>query len=94
LALPQRLILARDLEQTSLSTWSYIPGMILIIAIAVRPVMVLPPGLVFVPNLGSAAGLVASRFFHSISAFNNWPDFALHPDSLSAMVGNPICHLV
>jgi trk system potassium uptake protein TrkH len=47
--------------------------------------------LVFVPEYGWNG--VWQAVFHSISAFNN-AGFALHPDSLSQWVGNPVVNIV
>ncbi|MFG6540601.1 TrkH family potassium uptake protein, partial [Sulfitobacter sp. M22298] len=91
IGMPQRLILREDLNQTSLSNLSYIARMILIIAVACEAVGAALLALVFVPEFGWAG--LWEAIFHSISAFNN-AGFALHPDSLSKWVGNPIINLV
>lgn len=89
--LPQRLILREDLNQTSLSNLTYIARMILVIALACEAVGALLLAIVFVPQFGWNG--LWQAVFHSISAFNN-AGFALHPDSLSQWVGNPIINLV
>lgn len=91
IGMPQRLILREDLNQTSLSNLSYIARMILIIAVSCEAVGAALLALVFVPEFGWAG--LWEAVFHSISAFNN-AGFALHPDSLSHWVGNPIINLV
>lgn len=89
--MPQRLILREDLNQTSLSNLTYIARMILIIALACEAVGALLLAVVFVPQYGWNG--LWQAVFHSISAFNN-AGFALHPDSLSQWVGNPIINTV
>ncbi len=89
--LPQRLILREDLNQTSLSNLTYIARMILVIALACEAVGAVLLAIVFVPQFGWNG--LWQAVFHSISAFNN-AGFALHPDSLSQWVGNPIINLV
>jgi len=89
--MPQRLVLREDLNQTSLSNLTYIARMILIIAVACEAISASQLALVFVPEFGWSG--LWQAMFHSISAFNN-AGFALHPDSLSQWVGNPIINLV
>lgn len=89
--LPQRLILREDLNQTSLSNLTSIARMILVIALACEAVGAVFLAIVFVPQFGWSG--LWQAVFHSISAFNN-AGFALHPDSLSQWVGNPIINLV
>jgi len=89
--MPQRLILREDLNQTSLSNLTYIARMILVIALACETVGAALLALIFVPELGWIG--LWHAVFHSVSAFNN-AGFALHPDSLSQWVGNPIVNLV
>ena len=89
--LPQRLILREDLNQTSLSNLTSIARMILVIALACEAVGAVLLAIVFVPQFGWSG--LWQAVFHSISAFNN-AGFALHPDSLSQWVGNPIINLV
>lgn len=91
IGMPQRLILREDLNQTSLSNLSYIARMILKIAVACETVGAVMLAIVFVPEFGWNG--LWQAVFHSISAFNN-AGFALHPDSLSQWVGNPIVNLV
>lgn len=91
IGMPQRLILREDLNQTSLSNLSYIARMILIIALACETVGAAMLAIVFVPQFGWNG--LWQAVFHSISAFNN-AGFALHHDSLSQWVGNPIVNLV
>ncbi|WP_417248712.1 TrkH family potassium uptake protein [Celeribacter sp.] len=89
--MPQRLILREDLNQTSLSNLTYIARMILVIALACETVGATLLALIFVPEFGWTG--LWQAVFHSVSAFNN-AGFALHPDSLSQWVGNPIINLV
>ena len=89
--MPQRLVLREDLNQTSLSNLTYIARMILIIAAACEAIGAALLALVFVPEFGWSG--LWQAIFHFISAFNN-AGFALHPDSLSQWVGNPIINLV
>ncbi|WP_170845890.1 TrkH family potassium uptake protein [Celeribacter halophilus] len=89
--MPQRLILREDLNQTSLSNLTYIARMILVIALACETIGAALLALIFVPEFGWTG--LWQAVFHSISAFNN-AGFALHPDSLSQWVGNPIVNLV
>ncbi|RPE67242.1 trk system potassium uptake protein TrkH [Pacificibacter maritimus] len=89
--MPQRLILREDLNQTSLSNLTYIARMILVIALACETVGAALLALTFVPEFGWTG--LWQAVFHSVSAFNN-AGFALHPDSLSQWVGNPIVNLV
>jgi trk system potassium uptake protein TrkH len=89
--MPQRLMLREDLNQTSMSNLTYIARLILVIALACETVGAALLALIFVPEFGWAG--LWQAVFHSISAFNN-AGFALHPDSLSQWVGNPIVNLV
>ncbi|MBU2934891.1 TrkH family potassium uptake protein [Pacificibacter marinus] len=89
--MPQRLILREDLNQTSLSNLTYIARMILVIALACETAGAALLALIFVPEFGWTG--LWQAVFHSVSAFNN-AGFALHPDSLSQWVGNPIVNLV
>ncbi|WP_299281299.1 potassium transporter TrkG [uncultured Tateyamaria sp.] len=89
--MPQRLILREDLNQTSISNLTYLARIILVIALICEAVGALILAFVFVPEFGWNG--VWQAIFHSISAFNN-AGFALHSDSLSAWVGNPIVNLV
>ncbi|MCV2892107.1 TrkH family potassium uptake protein [Lentibacter sp. XHP0401] len=89
--MPQRLILREDLNQTSLSKLTYLARIILVIALVCEAIGAALLALVFVPEFGWSG--VWQAIFHSISAFNN-AGFALHSDSLSQWVGNPIINIV
>ncbi|UWQ94796.1 TrkH family potassium uptake protein [Rhodobacteraceae bacterium M385] len=89
--MPQRLILREDLSQTSLSNLTYLARIVFKIALVCEAVGAAFLALVFVPEYGWQGLWQAA--FHSISAFNN-AGFALHPDSLSQWVGNPIINIV
>ncbi len=89
--MPQRLILREDLNQTSLSNLIYLARIILIIALICEVFGAIFLTFVFVPEFGWNG--VWQAVFHSISAFNN-AGFALHPDSLSQWVGNPVINIV
>lgn len=88
--MPQRLILREDLNQTSISNLTVLVRIILVIALISQTIGAAILALVFVPQYGWNG--VWQAVFHSISAFNN-AGFALHPDSLSQWVGNPIVNL-
>lgn len=89
--MPQRLILREDLNQTSLSNLTYLSRIIMIVALICEAIGALLLAFVFVPQFGLQG--IWQAVFHSISAFNN-AGFALHPDSLSQWVGNPIVNIV
>lgn len=89
--LPQRLILREDLNQTSVSNLTVLVRIILIVALTCEALGALLLGFVFVPEYGWNG--VWQAVFHAVSAFNN-AGFALHPDSLSQWVGNPLVNLV
>lgn len=89
--MPQRLILREDLNQTSLSNLTYLARIILIIALVCEAIGAALLAFVFVPEYGWYG--VWQAIFHSVSAFNN-AGFALHPDSLSQWVGNPMVNIV
>ncbi|WP_184568199.1 TrkH family potassium uptake protein [Sulfitobacter undariae] len=89
--MPQRLILREDLNQTSLSNLTYLARIILIIALVCEALGAVALMFVFVPEFGWNG--IWQAVFHSISAFNN-AGFALHPDSLSRWVGNPVVNVV
>ena len=89
--MPQRLILREDLNQTSLSNLTYLAKIILIIAVVCEGIGALCLAFVFVPQFGWNG--IWQAVFHSVSAFNN-AGFALHPDSLSQWVGNPVINIV
>ena len=89
--MPQRLILREDLNQTSLSNLTYLSRIILVIALVCEATGALLLALVFVPEFGWNG--LWQAVFHSVSAFNN-AGFALHPDSLSRWVGNPLVNIV
>lgn len=89
--MPQRLILREDLNQTSLSNLTYLARIILVIALVCEAIGAALLALVFVPEFGWNG--VWQAIFHSISAFNN-AGFALHADSLSEWVGNPMVNIV
>ncbi|WP_417476080.1 TrkH family potassium uptake protein [Leisingera sp.] len=89
--MPQRLILREDLNQTSLSNLTYLARIIFLIALVCEAIGAALLSLVFVPEFGWHG--VWQAIFHSISAFNN-AGFALHPDSLSQWIGNPIVNIV
>ncbi|MBF9043796.1 Ktr system potassium transporter B [Rhodobacterales bacterium HKCCE4037] len=88
--MPQRMVLREEVNQTSLSNLTVLVRIILVIALVCQTVGALLLALVFVPQYGW--GGVWQAVFHSISAFNN-AGFALHPDSLSQWVGNPIVNI-
>ncbi|MEM5477631.1 potassium transporter TrkG [Pacificibacter sp. AS14] len=89
--MPQRLILREDLNQTSLSNLTYLARIIFMIALVCEASGAALLAFVFVPEFGW--GGIWQAIFHSISAFNN-AGFALHPDSLSHWVGNPMVNIV
>lgn len=89
--MPQRLILREDLNQTSISNLTVLVRIILIVALTCEAVGALLMCFVFVPEYGWNG--VWQAVFHSVSAFNN-AGFALHGDSLSRWVGNPLVNLV
>lgn len=89
--MPQRLILREDLNQTSLSNLTYLARIIFIIALVCEAIGAAALAVVFVPEFGWNG--VWQAVFHSVSAFNN-AGFALHPDSLSQWVGNPVVNIV
>lgn len=89
--MPQRMILREDLNQTSLSNLTYLARIILVIALVCEVVGAVFLGIVFVPEYGWNG--VWQALFHSVSAFNN-AGFALHPDSLSGWVGDPVVNIV
>jgi trk system potassium uptake protein TrkH len=91
IGMPQRLILREDLNQTSLSNLTVLVRVIFFVALICEVIGALLLAMVFVPEYGSDG--IWQAIFHSISAFNN-AGFALHPDSLSQWVGNPIINLV
>ncbi|MEC3860781.1 potassium transporter TrkG [Mesobacterium sp. TK19101] len=89
--MPQRLILREDLNQTSLSNLTVLVRIIFTVALICQAVGALLLCLVFVPQFGWNG--IWQAVFHSVSAFNN-AGFALHPDSLSHWVGDPVVNLV
>ncbi|MBT0959049.1 Ktr system potassium transporter B [Alphaproteobacteria bacterium KMM 3653] len=89
--MPQRLILREDLNQTSLANLAFLARLILIVALVCEGIGALLLAVVFVPAYGW--GGIWQAIFHSVSAFNN-AGFALHPDSLSQWVGNPLVNIV
>ena len=89
--MPQQLILREDLNQTSISNLAVLVRIILIIALISEGIGALLLSIVFVPQYGWNG--IWQAVFHSVSAFNN-AGFALHPDSLSQWVGNPIVNIV
>lgn len=89
--MPQRLILREDLNQTSLSNLTVLVRVILFIAIICQTIGAVLLAFVFVPQYGWSG--IWQAVFHSISAFNN-AGFALHPDSLSQWVGDPLVNIV
>lgn len=88
--MPQRLILREDLNQTSLSNLIVLVRIILVIAVVCQGIGAFFLAFVFVPQFGWNG--IWQAVFHSVSAFNN-AGFALHPDSLSQWVGNPIVNI-
>lgn len=88
--MPQRLILREDLNQTSISNLFVLVRVILVVALVCQAVGAAILATVFVPQYGWNG--VWQAVFHAVSAFNN-AGFALHPDSLSQWVGNPIINL-
>ncbi|SEK17473.1 TrkH family potassium uptake protein [Pacificibacter marinus] len=89
--MPQRLILREDLNQTSLSNLTYLARIIFVVALMCEACGAALLAFVFVPEFGWAG--IWQAIFHSVSAFNN-AGFALHADSLSQWVGNPIINIV
>ena len=89
--MPQRLILREEVNQTSLHNLTALVRIILIIAVICQVAGALLLAFVFVPQYGWSG--IWQAIFHSISAFNN-AGFALHPDSLSQWVGNPVINIV
>lgn len=89
--MPQRLILREDLNQTSLSNITVLTGIILKVALICEAAGAVLLAFVFVPEFGWNG--LWQAVFHSVSAFNN-AGFALHPDSLTRWVGNPVVNLV
>ena len=88
--MPQRLILREDLNQTSLSNLTVLVRIIVVVALVCEAVGALILCVVFVPQYGWNG--VWQAVFHSVSAFNN-AGFALHPDSLSQWVGDPVVNI-
>ena len=89
--MPQRMILREDLNQTSLYNLTVLARIILYVALGCEAVGALLLATVFVPEYGWNG--IWQAVFHSVSAFNN-AGFALHPDSLSQWVGNPVVNIV
>lgn len=89
--MPQRLILREDLNQTSISNLTVLVRVIIVVALLCEAVGAVLLAFVFVPEYGWNG--IWQAIFHAISAFNN-AGFALHPDSLSQWVGNPVINLV
>lgn len=89
--MPQRLMLREDLNQTSVSNLTVLVRIIMTIALISQAVGAVLLAFVFVPEYGWNG--IWQAVFHSISAFNN-AGFALHSDSLSQWVGNPLVNLV
>lgn len=89
--MPQRLVLREDLNQTSASNLTYLARIIILIALLCEAIGAVCLAFVFVPEFGWNG--VWQAVFHSISAFNN-AGFALHSDSLSSWVGDPVVNLV
>ncbi|MBF9030914.1 Ktr system potassium transporter B [Rhodobacterales bacterium HKCCE3408] len=89
--MPQRLILREDLNQTSMSNLVVLVRIILAASVVCQVAGAAVLAIVFVPEYGWNG--IWQAVFHSISAFNN-AGFALHPDSLSQWVGDPIVNLV
>lgn len=89
--MPQRLILREDLNQTSMHNLFVLVRIIAVVAFVCQAIGTLLLMFVFVPAYGWSG--IWQAVFHSISAFNN-AGFALHDDSLSQWVGNPLINLV
>lgn len=89
--MPQRMVLREEVNQTSLSNLTVLVRIILVIAVVCQTIGALLLAFVFVPQYGWNG--LWQAVFHSISAFNN-AGFALHPDSLSQWVGNPVVNIV
>jgi len=89
--MPQRLILREEVNQTSLSNLIVLARIILVIALVCQTIGAILLAFVFVPEYGWNG--VWQAVFHSVSAFNN-AGFALHPDSLTQWVGNPVINIV
>lgn len=89
--MPHRLILREDLNQTSLANLTYLAKIILVIALICEGIGAVCLMFVFVPQFGWNG--IWQAVFHSISSFNN-AGFALHPDSLSQWVGDPVVNIV
>lgn len=88
--MPQRMILREEINQTSLSNLMVLVKIILVIVLICEAVGALLLAFVFVPQYGWSG--IWQAVFHSVSAFNN-AGFALHPDSLSQWVGNPVVNI-
>lgn len=88
--MPQRLILREEVNQTSLSNLTVLVRIIIVIALICELIGAIFLAFVFVPEFGWNG--IWQAVFHSISAFNN-AGFALHSDSLSQWVGNPIINI-
>lgn len=88
--MPQRMILREEINQTSLSNLMVLVKIILVIVLICEAVGALLLAFVFVPQYGWNG--IWQAVFHSVSAFNN-AGFALHPDSLSQWVGNPVVNI-
>lgn len=89
--MPQRMILREEVNQTSLSNLTVLVRIILIITLICQTIGAILLAFVFIPQYGWNG--IWQAIFHSISAFNN-AGFALHPDSLSQWVGNPVINIV
>ncbi|KIN72909.1 TrkH family potassium uptake protein [Sulfitobacter guttiformis] len=89
--MPQRLILREEVNQTSISNLMVLVRIILVIALICQTIGAVALAFVFVPQYGWNG--IWQAVFHSVSAFNN-AGFALHADSLSQWVGNPVVNMV
>lgn len=87
----QRLALREDLNQTSLSNLIVLAKIVFSVAICCQIAGAIALSLVFVPEFGWNG--VWQAVFHSVSAFNN-AGFALHPDSLTRWVDDPVVNIV
>jgi trk system potassium uptake protein len=91
LGLRQQIVLREALNQTSLGDLMRLVRILLLISLSMEGIALLVLSTQFVPEYGTWDGLYYSLFY-AISAFNS-AGFALHPDSLSSYVGNPVINL-
>lgn len=90
-AMPQRMVLQKELGETSLSELGRLVRVVIIVAILCEAVGAIILLSVFVPQFGWSHG-TWQAIFHSISAFNN-AGFSLFSDSLMGYVADPVVNL-